>query len=68
MLEFKNGVLDWDGTKYDIVGYRGDKVVINKTVRYGIYYNEYTIKQITRKVRDGIIRLEGYNFDIGKFL
>lgn len=54
-------------SEYDIVGYHKGKVQINKKTSTGIYYTDYKINRIDRKLsKDLIITVDKIKYDLSK--
>jgi len=57
----KQGIWKYGDITYEIIGYneKTRKVIIEKSNRFGIYYTDIRVTQITRKLtKDGFINLE----------
>jgi len=66
-FEFEKGVLKRSDETYTIIGYNETKrkVILEKQVRYGIYYDEIRVTNITRNLdKENNIRLFGMKFNV----
>jgi len=66
-FEFEKGVLKRSDETYTIIGYNDKKrkVVLEKQVRYGIYYDEIRVTQLTRNLdKENNIKLFGRKFNV----
>jgi len=63
------GTFSINDNYYDIVGFneKSQKIILEKKAQHSIYWYDYTITQITRKLsKTKTIKVEGFKYDLSE--